>query len=131
MPLFATSEAAAGVFGQLFRILGEDDEFNAKLKESGLTARIVHTKPDLEVFISPGEVVVGGAGVPQDATVTIKMSCDTAHSLWLGKLLMPAAVATGKVRIRGKISKVLELVPILRPAFDRYPDIAAGAGLPC
>ena len=57
------------------------------------------------------------------------MSCDTAHSLWSGKLLLPLALATGKLRVRGSMAKVLEFAPMLQPAFDRYPDLAAAAGL--
>jgi putative sterol carrier protein len=128
MPVFSSSEAAADVFGKLFNILAADENFRTRLRENGLTVHLVHTKPDLEIFISPDEVVVG-EGAARDAAITIKMSCDTAHALWLGKLLMPAAVATGRVRIRGKIAKVLELVPILRPAFDRYAEVAENAGI--
>jgi hypothetical protein len=47
----------------------------------------------------------------------------------MGTLMMPTAVATGKVRIRGKVAKVIEFVPILQPAFDRYPEIAASSGV--
>jgi hypothetical protein len=58
------------------------------------------------------------------------MTCDTAHKLWLGQLLVPVALATGKVRIKGSVSKVLEFVPLLQPAFDQYPAIAETEGLP-
>ncbi|MEV5009935.1 SCP2 sterol-binding domain-containing protein [Streptomyces sp. NPDC001698] len=128
MPAFPNEETAAKVFGELFTILAADEEFTSKLRESDLSVRLIHTKPECTVFVSADEVAVGD-GAPDEATVTIKMSCDTAHALWLGKLMMPAAVATGKVRIRGKVAKVLELVPILRPAFDRYPEIAAAYGI--
>jgi putative sterol carrier protein len=78
--------------------------------------------------MSADQVLIGD-DVPDSSTVTIKMSCDTAHALWSGTLMMPTAIATGKVRIRGKVSKVLELVPVLQPAFDRYPQIAAAHGV--
>jgi hypothetical protein len=42
---------------------------------------------------------------------------------------MPIAVATGKIRIKGSVAKVIEFVPLLRPAFDRYPALAAAAGV--
>jgi putative sterol carrier protein len=116
------------VFGELFSILTADDNFNERLSAASLTARLVHTKPDCVIHISPGKVLAG-ADAPEDAAVTIKMACDTAHRLWLGTLMMPAAVAMGKVRIKGKVAKVLELVPILQPAFDRYPLIAKERGL--
>lgn len=128
MPIYQSTEQANRVFGQLFRILSEDEAFDARLRESGLTAKLIHKKPDCTIYIAPGEVLFGD-DAPESATITIKMSCDTAHALWMGTLMMPSAVATGKVRIRGKISKVLEFVPILQPAFDRYPEIAAENGI--
>ena len=96
MPVYESSEKAAAVFGQLFEILGEDENFTSRLRETGLSVRMIHTKPDCEIYVSPDKVVVGES-IPDNATITIKMSCDTAHSLWLGKLMVPTAVATGRL----------------------------------
>ena len=128
MSLYQTTDQAEQVFGKLFRILIEDETFTNRLRESGLSVRLMHKKPQCDVFVSADEVIVGD-DVPASAAITIKMSCDTAHALWMGKLLMPTAVATGRVRIRGKVAKVLEFVPILQPAFDRYPEIVAESGI--
>jgi putative sterol carrier protein len=128
MATYETSDKAEQVFGKLFRILIEDKTFTARLRESGLTVRLLHNKPECSIFVSPDGVVVGDS-VPENSAITIKMSCDTAHALWMGKLMMPTAVATGRVCIRGKVAKVLEFVPILQPAFDRYPEIAAASGI--
>ena len=127
MPVYETTQQAEDVFGGLFKILIADDTFRERLRETGLTAKLVQTKPDCTVFISPDEVVLGDDA--PDAAITIKMSCDTAHSLWMGTLMMPTAVATGRVRIRGNVAKVIQFVPILQPAFDRYPEIAAASGI--
>lgn len=128
MPKYETTEQAEHVFGQMFRILVEDEAANASLRENDLTVRLVHTKPDCIIHVSQDQVLLGD-DAPEQASVTIKMSCDTAHKLWLGTLMLPTAIATGKVRIRGKVSKVLELVPILQPAFDRYPELSAESGV--
>jgi putative sterol carrier protein len=127
MPVYETSAQANEVFGELFRILVADETVQARLRESNLSVRLIHTKPDSQIYVSADQLIVGD-DVPETATITIKMSSDTAHALWLGKLMMPTAIATGRVRIRGKVAKVIELVPILQPAFDRYPEIAANAG---
>ncbi|MGW3951272.1 hypothetical protein ACWEKM_10090 [Streptomyces sp. NPDC004752] len=128
MSTFSSGELAAEVFGQLFTVLLKDEEFVTRARREQLTVRLVHTKPDCRLYVSPDEVIVGEGG-PQTAAITLKMSCDTAHALWMGRLMVPVAIATGRLRIRGKVAKVLELVPMLRPAFDRYPDIAAGFGV--
>lgn len=128
MSTYDSSEKAYKVFGQLFEILVADPTFTERLRETNLDVRLVHTKPDCLIYVSPDEVRYGDE-VPEKAAITIKFSCDTAHKLWMGTLMMPTAVATGKVRIRGKVAKVIELVPILQPAFDRYPEIAAANGI--
>jgi putative sterol carrier protein len=128
MPVYATTEHADAVFGELFRILLRDDNFRTRLRETGLSVRILHQKPESTIYLSADEVLIGD-DAPDTASITIKMSCDTAHALWLGKLMMPTAIATGKVRIRGKVAKVIEFVPILQPAFDLYPQIAASSGV--
>jgi putative sterol carrier protein len=128
MPVYDTTEQAEDVFGGLFKILIDDENFRERLRETGLTVRLEQKKPDCKIFISPDEVLLGDEA-DRDASITIKMSCDTAHALWMGTLMMPTAVATGRVRIRGKVAKVIEFVPILQPAFDRYPEVAAASGV--
>ncbi|MER7727200.1 hypothetical protein [Streptomyces sp. NPDC096323] len=128
MSVFPSEEKAYDVFGQLFTRLLEDEQFMEKARRESLSVHLVHRKPDCRIFVSPQGVVLGGEA-PFKAAITLKMSCDTAHALWLGRLLVPAAIATGKVRIRGRIAKVLELVPLLQPAFDSYPAIAAESGI--
>jgi hypothetical protein len=67
--------------------------------------------------------------VPHAPVMTIQMSCATADALWTGRLAMPVALATRKIKISGSVAKVIELVPMLHPAAHRYPQIAADAGV--
>jgi putative sterol carrier protein len=127
VPVYSTREQAVAVFSELFEILLQDDDFAAVVRSRGLSVRFAHTKPDFELHIDPEGVRVDGPPVP--TSLVIKMSCDTAHALWTGRLLMPIAVATGKIRIKGSVATVIEFVPMLRPAFDRYPALAAAAGV--
>lgn len=127
MAVFATKPQATALFAELFEILLADESFAGKLRANRLSVQIVHTNPDFTLFLEPDGVHVDE--VPAQPVISIKMSCDTAHALWAGKLLLPLAVATGKLRVRGSMAKVLEFAPMLQPAFDRYPELAAAAGL--
>jgi putative sterol carrier protein len=127
MSVFRSAEQARAVFTQLFEILLKDEQFVERLRSGGLSVHLIQSKPELEFYVDPDSVVEGPPPAP--AAVRITMSCDTAHAMWQGRLLMPVALATGRVRIKGSVAKVLELVPILRPAFDRYPQIAAEHGV--
>lgn len=129
MALYESTEQAEQVLGGMFSILMEDPTFTRQLTEANLSAKLIHTKPDCVVHVSTDGVMLGDEAVAAPADILIKMSADTAHRLWMGTLMMPTAIATGKVRIRGKVAKVIELVPILQPAFDQYPQISADAGV--
>lgn len=128
MSHYESKQQAVEVFERLFRILLEDDTFSEKLRTRRLSLRLIQTKPDFELFVDPTGVEVDGP--EQRAAITVKMSCDTAHNLWMGKVLMPAALATGRVRVKGSVARVLEFVPLLQPAFDLYPRLSAESGVP-
>jgi len=127
MPAFTSKDQAVAVFTELFEILLEDQTFSTTVRNENLSAHFVHSQPDFDVFVDAEGVRIDE--VPYPPALTIKMSCDTADALWAGRLLMPIAVAMRKIRIKGSVSKVLEFVPLLHPAFDRYPEIARQAGV--
>jgi putative sterol carrier protein len=127
MTVFDSKEQAVGVFSQLFELLLQDETFSTRVREAGLSLRLVQSKPDFALHISNDGVRVDDITTP--AALTIKMSSDNAHALWSGQLLMPLALATGKIRVRGSVTKMLEFQPLLQPAFDRYPQIALEAGV--
>lgn len=126
MTRFTSREQAASVFTTLFEILLEDERFATTVRREQLSVQFFHSDPDLTIFVSADGVWVDET--PMAPTISIKMSCETADALWSGRLLMPIALGTGKIRIKGSVAKVIEFVPLLQPAFDQYSAIAAEAG---
>lgn len=127
MSTYTTREQAVAVFSHLFEIMLQDETFTSTMRRDGLSVRFVHTAPEFEMYVDPDGVRIDDS--PATAALAIKMSCDTAHALWSGHLLMPVAVAMGRIRIKGSVAKVIEFAPLLQPAFDRYPAIAREAGV--
>ena len=127
MAVFSSTSQATELFSELFTMLLADPNFSEELRKNQLTVSIVHAKPDFSLFVSADGIRIDDPTA--EPVITLKMSCDTAHSLWMGKLLLPLAIATGRLRIRGSMAKVLEFAPMLQPAFDRYPELAAAAGI--
>jgi len=127
VPAFASKDQAASVFTTLFEILLEDDRFATRVRNENLSVLFKHSDPELTVFLDADGVYVDD--VPHAPAITIQMSCPTADALWTGHLLMPIALATRKIKISGSVAKVIEFVPMLQPAVDRYPQIAAEAGV--
>ena len=101
MAVFSSKTQATELFGELFQILLTDDHFSSELRRNRLSVQIVHSNPDFTLFVEPDGVHIDET--PVQPVITIKMSCDTAHSLWAGKLLLPLAVATGRLRVRGSM----------------------------
>lgn len=127
MPAFTSKDQAAAVFTQLFEILLEDERFATTVRAERLSVLFKHSDPELSLFLHADGVHLDET--PYPPSITIQMSCTTADALWAGRLLMPIALATRKIKISGSVAKVIEFVPMLQPAFDRYPEIAATAGV--
>lgn len=124
---FNSAAQAERVFSSLFSILLEDENFVSRVRQSNLSLLLIHTDPDVTLYVDGDAVRT--VDEPRPAAIRIKMSSDTAHRLWMGTLAMPLALATGKVRVKGSVAKVVEFVPVLQPAFDRYPAIAEAEGV--
>lgn len=127
VPVFRSRAQATELFTDLFEILLADEQFATTLTQHRLSVLLTHVDPDFSLFLTPDGVQLDPVGVKP--VIAIRMSCATAHALWSGTLLLPLAIATGKLRIRGSMAKVLEFAPMLRPAFDEYPALAAAAGV--
>src|SRR5260370_12084194 len=54
------------------------------------------------------------------AEINLSMSADDGHLFWMGKLNMTIALAKKKVKVTGPMSKMMKLLPAMRPAFPRY-----------
>ena len=52
--------------------------------------------------------------------IVMTMSADTAHRFFLGEVCMPVAIARGEIRTEGPATKVLKLLPLVKPFFPRY-----------
>ena len=129
MPIFESTEKMYEVLGKLFNKLMEDPVLAPKYKESDITIRFAINDPSGEIWLTKeGEVV---CGVPDgvNATITMTLSGDTCHKFWLKQVSLPVALAKGLIKAKGPMPKVLKLLPMLKPAYEAYPDIARSYGL--
>ena len=58
------------------------------------------------------------------------VAADDGHAFWLGELNMALALAKGKVKVTGPISKIMKLLPAMRPAFPKYKAFLSERGGP-
>ncbi|MBM3302268.1 MAG: hypothetical protein FJY85_20235 [Deltaproteobacteria bacterium] len=45
-------------------------------------------------------------------------------------MTMPIALAKGLIKVKGPMPKVLKLLPLLKPAYEAYPQVARERGIP-
>ncbi len=124
------------VYGQFMeRILG-DPKVGPKMAKAGIIIRFIYTDPDTEITIdlkNPptregmfGNYYLGPCDLKPD--VWSGQAADFSHSFWHGRENPVAAVARGKVKQGGKITAMMKLLPVVRPAFRMFPIVLEEMG---
>ncbi|UJA19252.1 sterol carrier protein [Thermoleophilia bacterium SCSIO 60948] len=123
MSFFNSDEELYETIGKLFVDLAADEELAPKFRAANTIVRYEYTKPDAAITVrlqegQPGDVDFGESEMEPD--VVMKMEADTAHRFWLGKVNPTVALARGKIKATGPVSKLLKLVPLTKPVYPRY-----------
>jgi putative sterol carrier protein len=130
--LFKDEQEVYRYLGQIFRISIDDPDLASKVRGTGLIVRIDYTDPasTIGVDFDAGALYFGETQLPANfaPNMALKMSADDGHVFWLGKLNMTAAMARGKVRVKGSVPKMLKLMPLTKPLRSRYEKILADGG---
>ncbi len=61
--------------------------------------------------------------------VTMTMNADFAHKFWHGKANLVTALTRRQVVAKGNVPKTIKLLPILKPAYELYPNFLRERGL--
>lgn len=124
MPGFGSEDELYRYIGGIFETALADPELAPKLEATGLVLRMQCTDPDSALIIDlPGHKVHKGAdGSGPDAQATMIMSTETANAYWQGKVNLTFAMAKGKVKVEGTITKLLQLAPLSKRLFPGYVD---------
>jgi hypothetical protein len=126
MPVFRDTAQLEEVIGSLFRALLEDPGMKEKYASAAVTVQFVMTDPDGIITVAPDGVTTGKR---RPADVTMRMKADTAHAFWLGEVTLPRAMSKGDMVADGPVTKVLGLLPLLKPAYRLYPKLATARGV--
>jgi len=128
MAVFESTEKMYEVLGSLFKKLMADPEMGVKYRESKIIICFNITEPAGQIWLTgQGEVICGKADLK--ATIEMDLSGDSCHLFWLKELSLPIALAKRKIKARGPMPKVLKLLPMLKPAYEAYPEIAKAHGI--
>jgi hypothetical protein len=127
--VFSDEKEVYEFLGGVFRIGMEDPELVAKLQPTGIVLRITYTDPEAVLTVDmPGSAIHEGAGLGPEPNVELFMSADTGNKFWLGKVVLPVALAKGQVRAKGPIAKLLKVLPLAKGLFGPYKESLEKAG---
>jgi putative sterol carrier protein len=121
---FADEDELYRYIGGIFETALADPELAPKLNATGLVLRMQCTEPDSALIIDlPGGVVHKGSAPDLPAAgATMAMSTETANAYWQGKVNLTFAMAKGKVKVEGTVTKLLQLAPLSKRLFPVYVE---------
>jgi len=132
MPYFKDADDVYANLGLFLRQLAVDPEMTPALKRADTTFQLRMRNPDSVLTVrppqddQPPQVDLGDTTLQPE--VVLQLDADTAHRFWLGQVNVAVALAHGDIRTRGPASKVLKLVPLVKPGFPRYRQQLEAAG---
>ena len=123
MPYFKDADEVYEFIGGLFRELADDEDLGPKLRKANTVVQYRYTNPEARITVKlldgeDGEVDLGATQLEPE--IVMMMEADTAHRFWLGKVNVTVALARGQMKARGRVAKILKLVPLAKPVFPRY-----------
>jgi hypothetical protein len=130
MAVFKNAESMLEILGGMFRMVLKDPVVAPKFKESGVVIKFNITDPDAILWVDTVKMEVVSGSQDLKANVEMDLSGDSCHQFWLKELKLPIALAKGKIKARGPMPTILKLLPLLKPAYEAYPDIARKNNLP-
>ena len=131
MATFADADDVYKTVGAFLEQITQSDDLGPKFVASGTSFHIHYSDPEADMLVDCTQTppkVVCGEGVGEGAEIQLTMAGDDGHQFWLGRLNMTIAMAKGKVKAKGPVSKMMKLLPAMRPAFPRYTEFLQEQG---
>ena len=130
MAVFKNRALIEEMFGEIWNKLIKETEFGTRLKENGITLYFIVNDPDAQMYVDEDGALFGEEARKKTAVVTMKMAGDIVHKFWLNNLSVPKALALRQIKAKGPVSKVLQVLPLLKPGKGMYPEYCEKFGLP-
>ena len=121
---FQSGQEFEDMLGGFFDHVAQTPSIGEKLLASKLIIRFTYTDPNVVLVVdcSGDEIEVRRGDTATKATVEMSMSADIAHRFWFGKVNLMAALTRRQMVVKGPVPKILELLPVIKPAYDLYPQ---------
>ncbi|HPC47258.1 MAG TPA: SCP2 sterol-binding domain-containing protein [Deltaproteobacteria bacterium] len=127
MPVFKSTEHLYEVLGGFWKALYEKEEFSQAVKSAGIQIKFEISDPPAIIWVGPDGIEFGEQDLKPD--ITMQLAGDTCHAFWKKELSLPVALAKRQIKSKGNIAKVMKLLPVVKPAYDMYPEYMKKYGL--
>lgn len=123
MSYFRDSDEMYTYVGAIIEALVEDPDLGPELESADTIVQYRLSDPEgqITVRVEAGrDRLVEFGPTELEPEIVMSMSADVAHCFWLGGVSIAIAITRGEIKARGQVSKILELVPLVKPMFPRY-----------
>lgn len=131
MSAFRDEKEFRSVFEHIFQLMNEHPKVGRTLRDAKAPHRFEITDYGIEFNVTHAETAEEKKGrylrwcwgpPAWDPLITLKMSSDVANRFFQGKENIAMAVAMGRVKLKGPLSRILELAPVTRPIHPVYRE---------
>ena len=133
MSSFESEAQFKRVFEQIFQLMNDHPDVGPRLRQARAPHRFEFTDFDLRfdvTYTEPEEAEQGRhlrwtwdpEACDWEPTIRLKMTSDVANRYFQGKENIGMAVATGRIKVRGPLPKLLELGPVTKPIHAVYRE---------
>jgi putative sterol carrier protein len=133
MATFANAQQVYDTIGLFLDQITKDPELGPKFVAADTSFLVQYSDPEcamlVDATIDP-PVVTMNPDPAIETEISLAMAADDGHDFWMGNLNMALALAKGKVKVTGPISKIMKLLPAMRPAFPKYKAFLEERGGP-
>jgi hypothetical protein len=127
---FTDAQQVYDTIGAFLEQITKDEDLRPKFVAADTSFHVIYSDPDCDMLvdctIDPPVVTMAPGEVKSE--IELAMAADDGHQFWLGNLNMALALAKNKVKVKGPISKIMKLLPAMRPAFPKYKAFIAERG---
>lgn len=127
------------VFEQLFQLMNDHPEVGRRLRDAQAPHKFEITDFGLEFHVVAAPDAAEASGrflawhwgpASEPPMITLSMASDVANRYFQGKENVMMAVFSGRVKIAGPMTKIMELAPVTTPINAVYREWLASHGYP-
>ncbi len=133
--IFKDEAAVYDLLGGYFLRVQADPKLFAPLKNSGLKIRFNYLTPDASIALDgttddrSKQILQGDSARAFDPEVEFTLTADMSHYFWHGQINLMQALARKDVIPKGKVPRAMNLLPLLEPLYELYPQYLRERGL--